>query len=261
MAKPNFNFLGFKKQTAVNYNVSLKKLNSLIINAENSKRELVKAITLNNKMHTVTKTGIGPILTKYGRFFQMTFRVKNDKGIYFVIVKANIDRKTMLPVFNKKEKIFLRIDSGCSTGQLFHDINCDCREQLDIALEKLSMKKQGLIIHIFNQDGRGKGIEFKLSTLYLQEQLGINTIEAFTLLEKNNDIRNLDCRSYDGAVLIMKFLDIKSTIIMGTNNPLKLKPLQKNGFKIETEPILAKITNHTAKHLIAKKIVLGHMLG
>jgi len=261
MITPNFDFLEFKKQLARNYNISLTTLNNLVQDAENSKRKLIKSINLNGKICTVIKTGIGPILTKYGRFLQMTFRINDDEGVYFVIVKADIDKKTMLPIFNKNEKIFLRIDSGCSTGQLFHDLNCDCSEQLDIALEKLGKEKQGLIIHIFNQDGRGKGVEFKLSTLYLQEQLGINTIEAFTLLEKNNDVKNLDCRNYDCAVSILKFLDIQSTIIVGTNNPLKLKPLQENGFKIQIEPILAEVTSYTARHLIAKKKILGHMLG
>ena len=259
--RSNFNFSQFTRNLSQNYNIEPDKLKNLVQEAEISKRKIIKIINIAQKPYRVIKTGIGPIKTKYGNFYQMVFKVKDENLSYFVVIKSDIDKNSMLPVFNENEDIFLRIDSGCVSGQVFHDLNCDCREQLEIAMEKLSREKQGLIIHIPNQDGRGKGTDFKLATLYLQEQIGINTIEAFTLLEKDNRLENLDCRKYEGAVTILKFLDIKSRIIMGTNNPLKLKTLEENGFEVKQEPILAEVTAFTARHLEAKKKALGHILG
>ncbi len=79
MIKPDFDFLEFKRKLARDYNLGLDILNDLIKDAENCKKRVLNVISLLNKKYTVTKTGIGPILTKYGRFFQMTFKINNDE--------------------------------------------------------------------------------------------------------------------------------------------------------------------------------------
>ena len=129
-----------------------------------------------------------------------------------------------------------------------------------LAIKSLSEKEQGIIICIPNQDGRGKGTEFKLATLYLQEELGLDTTESFSLLEKDDSIISIDDRDYNGAIAIIKFLEVPNNIIMGTNNPEKLDALINAGFNVKKEAVLAKITEFTKNHLAAKKNVLGHSL-
>src|ERR1700747_2113430 len=41
----------------------------------------------------------------------------------------------------------LRIHSQCLTGDVFHSLRCDCRAQLEIALEEIATEGRGLIIY------------------------------------------------------------------------------------------------------------------
>lgn len=253
-----FNYEKYIEELSRKYNIDQATLQGIVLEAENSKSILTKKASIGNAIYEVTKKGCGPLATKYGKFYQLVFKVNDEWGTYYAIAKSKFNNDSMLPFFNQDEPIFLRIDSGCTTGQLFHDKTCECREQLDHAMKKLAGEKQGLIIYIPNQDGRGKGIDFKLASLYLQERAGVNTVEAFTLLGKNNTYRDIDCRDYDGVAAILKFLDVTSKLLLGTNNPKKLAALVENGFEVENEPIFIQPTEHTERHLEAKKCMLGH---
>ncbi len=253
-----FDYFDFTKELSQKYKINQTELLDIISEAENSKKQCTRAILIGNDSYDVTKKGCGPLDTPYGKFYQMVFKVNDEWGTYYAIAKSDLDSTLMRPAFKQEKSVFLRIDSGCTTGQLFHDKTCECREQLDLAMKRLAEKEQGLIIYIPNQDGRGKGTDFKLATLYLQERIGVNTVEAFTLLEKNNTANDIDCRTYDGAVAILKFLDVKSKLLLGTNNPKKLEALTRNGFDVKNEAIAVPPTERTARHLEAKKLVLGH---
>ncbi len=252
-----FNRLKFVKNISSKYKIDLDRLLDALLDAQVSLKRITQSISVSNKEYAITRIGVGPILTRYGRFYQITFKVDDNWGSYFVIAKCEFDKSAMLPKFKKNVSVFLRIDSGCSSGQLFGDLTCECREQLDSAMEMLSKQEQGLIIHIPSQDGRGKGIDFKLASLYLQEQLGLDTTESFTLLEKDDSLISLDCRDYYGVVGILKFFDINSVVIY-TNNPKKLEILKENNISFKIESLAIDPTELTLKHLKAKEEVLGH---
>ena len=205
---------------------------------------------------------MGPVTTDHGRFYQVNFEVNDTWKKYMCLIKSDIDPdREYLPVFNPESPIFMRIDSGCEPGQVFYDKMCDCKEQLELAIKYLGRAEQGLIIHIPGQDGRGKGTAFHLATLYLQEALGVNTLESFGLIEGNTLPENLDSRTYEGSAAVMKFMGLKEyDILFGTNNPMKLEPLMKEGFNIIREPVIIEPTVYTRHHLEAKQSVLGHML-
>ncbi len=271
-----------KKDLEERLNVENKKYNDLIIkkvaNRYNLTREDVvkdldiafsfmnevsKKITVDNKKYDVKKTAMGPVFTGCGKFYQLDFEVNDNWGKYMVLVNSDVaNSEPHLPVFDKNKEVYLRIDSGCEPGQVFYDKMCDCKEQLELAIKNLGKADQGLIIHIPSQDGRGKGTAFHLATLYLQEKLGVDTVESFSLIEGQSSKNNLDSRTYEGAIGILKFFGLEDyKINFGTNNPLKIEPLEKNGFNINRKPVVIKETNYTKNHLYAKQAVLGHLLG
>ncbi len=54
------------------------------------------------------------------------------------------------------EPPLVRIHSQCLTGDVFHSLRCDCRAQLELAIESIAREGRGLIIYE-NQEGRGIG--------------------------------------------------------------------------------------------------------
>lgn len=234
----------------------------ILRNAKRFRKPLTKIIQIANNTISydleVTRFGCGIIETSFGgKFWMLKFNITDDWNDYNVLIKTvKFDEYNAMPIFQKNE-MMMRIDSGCGTGQVFHDMTCECHEQLQKSMEEIDKNLEGIIVHIPNQDGRGKGSAFKLSTLYLQQKLKLNTIEAAAVL-----CNPIDIRKYDGVVAILKYLNIneKTPINLATNNPDKIKALESNGFSIIHTPIIIAPTEATEKHLLAKEQFLNHQL-
>jgi GTP cyclohydrolase II len=141
------------------------------------------------------------------------------------------------------------------------DNTCECREQLHETMQNIIDNEEGMIVHIPHQDGRGKGIPFKLATLFLQKELGLNTVESAAYLANKDKI---DVRTYAGVVGVLKFFNIDPEITkinLATNNPDKLKVFEENGYTIDNTPLQIKPNDNTRHHLDAKKKYLEHNLG
>src|SRR3989344_7132635 len=94
-----------------------------------------RRVTVDEIIYEVARTAFGPILTPYGDLYQVNFTVDDRWKEYKVIVKAGFDEDAVMPKFDSLKPAYLRIDSGCEPGQMFYDMACDCKRQLEIALE------------------------------------------------------------------------------------------------------------------------------
>ncbi|HEX6545499.1 MAG TPA: GTP cyclohydrolase II [Bryobacteraceae bacterium] len=150
------------------------------------------------------------------------------------------------------EPPLVRIHSQCLTGDVFHSLRCDCRAQLELALEQIAHESRGLIIYE-NQEGRGIGLMNKLRAYELQDR-GLDTVEANEHLGFKADLRDY---ALPGAIL--KWFRVDKVRLL-SNNPDKVAALEAAGVRVvERAPIIVPPLATTVDYLRTKKEKLGHL--
>jgi len=147
----------------------------------------------------------------------------------------------------------VRVHSQCLTGDVFHSLRCDCRAQLELALESIAREGRGVLIYE-HQEGRGIGLLNKLRAYELQDH-GADTVEANEQLGFEADLRG-----YELAGAILRFMGLRAVRLM-SNNPEKIEALERAGVTVtERVPCIAAQMDSTDDYLRTKKEKLGHLL-
>ena len=147
----------------------------------------------------------------------------------------------------------VRLHSSCFTGDVIGSLRCDCGAQLQMALEAIGSQERGALLYL-PQEGRGIGLTRKIEAYHLQQNEGLDTVEANERLGFAPDLRD-----YGDAASILKSLGATSVRLM-TNNPAKVSGLESNGIVvaermgIEPEPGPVNLG-----YLRAKKNKMGHI--
>jgi GTP cyclohydrolase II len=147
----------------------------------------------------------------------------------------------------------VRIHSQCLTGDVFHSLRCDCRQQLELALATIADAGAGILLYE-NQEGRGIGLMAKLQAYELQDQ-GLDTIEANLELGYA-----ADCREFELPAQILLSLGVTSVRLI-TNNPEKVEALEAVGIRV-AERISAEVPAEpeSARYLQTKQEKMGHLV-
>jgi GTP cyclohydrolase II len=136
---------------------------------------------------------------------------------------------------------------------VFHSLRCDCRAQLELALESIAREGRGVLIYE-HQEGRGIGLLNKLRAYELQDH-GADTVEANEQLGFEADLRG-----YELAGAILRFMGLRAVRLM-SNNPEKIEALERAGVTVtERVPCIAAQMDSTDDYLRTKKEKLGHLL-
>jgi GTP cyclohydrolase II len=147
----------------------------------------------------------------------------------------------------------VRIHSQCLTGDVFHSLRCDCRAQLELALDQIVAEGRGLLIYE-KQEGRGIGLLNKLRAYELQDH-GLDTVEANEQLGFDADLRD-----YALPAAILRYFQVTEVRLL-SNNPEKVAALESAGIKVvERAPIVVPPLETTAEYLRTKREKLGHFL-
>jgi len=148
----------------------------------------------------------------------------------------------------------VRIHSQCFTGDVLHSLRCDCRAQLELALESIAAEGRGMVIYEMTE-GRGIGLMNKLRAYQLQDQ-GADTVEANERLGFQPDLRE-----YELPAAILRWFGVEEVRLL-TNNPDKIAALEQAGIRVaERVPCQPKpLTHHAARYLRTKKKRMGHLL-
>jgi GTP cyclohydrolase II len=147
----------------------------------------------------------------------------------------------------------VRIHSQCLTGDVFHSLRCDCRAQLELALESIAGEDRGILVYE-HQEGRGIGLLNKLRAYELQDQ-GADTVEANEQLGFKADLR-----SYQLPGEILRYFGLTRVRLL-SNNPQKVEAVERAGVRVvERIPCLAAPLHSTDAYLRTKKTKMGHLL-
>ena len=156
-----------------------------------------------------------PLPTAWGK---LTCRIYRDEtGADYVALSAGH--------LEDAENVTCRLHSACLTSEAFGSLKCDCKEQLDRALERVAREGRGVVIYL-PQEGRGIGLGDKIRAYSVQEHEGLDTVDANRHLGLPDDTRD-----YGFAAAILHDIGVKSVALM-TNNPLKIEGLERAGIGV-----------------------------
>jgi len=197
----------------------------------------------------VTKVADADFPTRWGHF-----RILGFEGIANVPV-TKIDTAVALVMGDiHSSPPLVRIHSQCLTGDVFHSLRCDCRQQLELALGKIAEAGAGVLLYE-QQEGRGIGLMAKLRAYELQDQ-GRDTIQA------NEDLGfKADHREFELPAEMLKQLGVTSVRLM-TNNPEKVAAMESAGVRV-VERVSADVEPEPTfeKYLDVKREKMGHLTG
>jgi 3,4-dihydroxy 2-butanone 4-phosphate synthase/GTP cyclohydrolase II len=154
----------------------------------------------------------------------------------------------------QEKPVLVRIHSQCLTGDIFESRLCDCGSQLHQAMVQVQEGGKGVILYM-RQEGRGIGLLPKLQAYRLQQEEGLDTVEANRRLGYAPDLRH-----YGIGAQILFDLGVRDIRLL-TNNPRKVVGLDGYGLRIvERVPIQIPPNQDNATYLKTKKDKLGHLL-
>jgi GTP cyclohydrolase II len=149
---------------------------------------------------------------------------------------------------------FVRVHSGCVTGDIFHSLRCDCFQQLQKALDRVVESQNGVILYFPYHEGRGIGLVAKLKA-YAEQDRGLDTVDANLAIGAP-----VDARDYELAVKILRDLEITDIRLM-TNNPLKVEALRGFGINVvEQVPHVIEAQEHNERYLATKRERMDHKI-
>src|SRR5438045_5479455 len=164
---------------------------------------------------------VADLPTRFGRFKIVAFWNNRDAKEHIALVHGDVMGERDIPS---------RLHSECLTGDALGSLRCDCRDQLEVALRKVSAMPRGLVLYL-RQEGRGIGLRNKVRAYALQDR-GLDTVDANLALGLP-----VDRREYASAAAILRELGVYQVRLL-TNNLLKCAALERHGVKVvERVPI------------------------
>jgi GTP cyclohydrolase II len=196
----------------------------------------------------VTKVAEADFPTEYGHFrihgFECARGEQDEVEEVVAVVIGDI---------SGPEPVLVRIHSQCLTGDVFHSLRCDCRAQLELALETVAASGRGMVIYE-QMEGRGIGLLNKLRAYQLQDA-GADTVDANEQLGFEADLR-----VYEAPAAVLSKFGVACVRLM-TNNPEKISALEQEGIEVvERVPCQPQRGGQSDIYMRTKKVRMGHLL-
>ena len=183
--------------------------------------------------------------TAYGDFTLIGYKERLTGDVHLALVKGT---------WSEDEPVLVRVHSQSVTGDVFAAMRDDSGDQLAKALLTIEKEGQGVVLYMM-QEGRGIGLLNKLRAFKLQEEQGMDTVEANKALGFD-----MDHRDYGIGCQILRDLGLRKLRLM-TNNPTKRVGLAGYGLEIvDRVPIEVPPNEFNARYLKTKRDRMGHLI-
>ncbi len=180
-----------------------------------------------------------------GDFTAVVYTNDVDDYEHLALVKGKID---------SEKRVLVRVHSECLTGDVFGSSRCDCGLQLSAAMRMIEQEGSGIVLYM-RQEGRGIGLVNKLKAYKLQDDEGMDTVEANIKLGFKADLRN-----YGIGAQILRDLGVKKMGLL-TNNPKKIIGLEGYGIEVvDRFPLEMEASEENKGYLMCKRDRMGHLI-
>jgi 3,4-dihydroxy 2-butanone 4-phosphate synthase/GTP cyclohydrolase II len=192
--------------------------------------------------------------TRFGEFDLFVYTSLVDPEPHLALCKGGVGVEIGGCVPVQEEPVLVRVHSQCLTGDIFESMLCDCGSQLHQAMAQVQEAGKGVILYM-RQEGRGIGLLPKLKAYQLQQEEGLDTVEANRRLGFGPDLRH-----YGIGAQILHDLGVRDIRLL-TNNPTKVVGLEGYGLRIvERIQIQVPPNENNRRYLKTKRDKLGHLL-
>jgi GTP cyclohydrolase II len=187
---------------------------------------------------------VADLPTRFGRFQIVGFWNNRDGKDHVALVHGDV---------LGAEDVVTRLHSECLTGDALGSLRCDCRDQLGVALERLTAEPRGVLLYL-RQEGRGIGLLNKIRAYSLQDA-GLDTVDANLALGFRDDERD-----YAIGAHMLASLTVRSVRLL-TNNPKKVTALERHGIHVAGRiPHVIPANEHNRFYLETKANRSGHFI-
>ena len=191
--------------------------------------------------------GVVPLDTTHGPFAAHVLQNVATGSYAFAVARGDVRGRAPL---------LARIHSSCVTSETFGGCDCDCVEQLDLALARIAAEGRGVVFYLM-QEGRGAGFSAKARDRMLVQasRNRLTTFEAYERMGLGHDHRR-----YDEVGHACGLLGVTAPLVLLTNNPDKLAALSDLEVEVAGSARLRQPASPYNQHYLAAKSRSGHAL-
>jgi GTP cyclohydrolase II len=194
----------------------------------------------------ISHTGVVDSDLRMGSMKVHSFYAALDRRYHWAFATSGLEKSTEPPL--------IRIESECLTGHVLGSKLCDCRQQMELGLEKVRASGHGALIYL-RQEGRGIGLINKLKAYRKQQEEKLDTVDANLAIGLPEDARD-----YLIGAQILRYFGIRKIRLL-TNNPAKVLGMEKYGLEVvERVPHIIEPTSTNEHYLKTKKKRMGHLI-